>query len=37
VLATCAQQKRSAFQFLCDSIVAHFTNQASPSLLVLQP
>jgi transposase len=36
VLATCAQQMRSAFQFLCDSIVAHFTNQASPSLLSFQ-
>lgn len=37
VLATCAQQCRSAFEFLCDSIVANFTNQAFPSLLPLQP
>ena len=32
VLATCAQQGRSAFDFLYDSIVAHFTQQRSPSL-----
>lgn len=37
VLATCAQQKRSAFQFLYDSIITHFTNQAPTSLLALQP
>jgi transposase len=33
VLATCAQQGRSAFSFLHDSIVAHLTRQATPSLL----
>lgn len=32
VLATCAQQARSAFQFLYQSIVAYFTRQSSPSL-----
>lgn len=32
VLATCAQQGRSAFDFLCDTIVAHFTRQSAPSL-----
>jgi transposase len=37
VLATCAEQERSAFQFLCNSIIAHLTNQSSPSLLALQP
>jgi transposase len=37
VLATCAQQNRSAFEFICDSIVAHFRNQPSPSLLPLPP
>ena len=37
VLATCAQQRRSAFEFLYDSIVAHFSNQASPSLLPIPP
>ena len=37
VLATCAQQSRSAFEFVYDSIVAYFTNQASPSLLPLLP
>jgi transposase len=37
VMATCAQQSRSAFEFVYDSIVAHFTNQASPSLLPHPP
>jgi transposase len=37
VLATCAQQGRSAFDFLRDSIVAHFTGQSSPSLLPQPP
>jgi hypothetical protein len=37
VLATCAQQGRSAFDFLHDSIVAHFNNQASPSLILIPP
>jgi transposase len=37
LLATSAQQKRSTFDFLCGSIVAHFTNQAPPSLLSLPP
>ena len=37
VLATCAQQGRSAFDFLYRSIVAHFTNQAAPSLLPIPP
>ena len=37
VLASCAQQRRSAFEFLYESIVTHFTNQASPSLLPLPP
>jgi len=37
MLATCAQQGRSAFDFLYHSIVAHFTNQASPSLLPIPP
>lgn len=33
VLTTCAQQGRSAFEFLYDSIVAYLRNHASPSLL----
>ena len=37
VLATCAQQRRSAFQFLHDSVIAHFTDQPLPSLLPLPP
>lgn len=37
VLATCAQQGRSAFDFLYDSIVAYFTQQPSPSLLPQPP
>ncbi len=37
VLATCAQQGRSAFEHLYNSIVAYFRNQASPSLLPLPP
>ncbi len=37
VLATCAQQGRSAFDFLYQSIVAHFKSQASPSLLPNPP
>ena len=37
VLATCAQQSRSAFDFLYCSIVAYFSNQPLPSLLPLPP
>jgi transposase len=37
VLATCAQQGRSAFQFIHDSVIAHFTAQPFPSLLPLPP
>lgn len=37
VLATCVQQGRSAFQFLYPSLLAHFKNQPSPSLLPLPP
>ena len=37
VLATSAQQGRSAFEFLHHSIVAYLRNQASPSLLPLPP
>ena len=36
-LATCAQQRRSAFEFLYDSIVAHLKTQVPPSLLPLPP
>ncbi len=36
-LATCAQQGRSAFAFIHQSIVAHFTSQPFPSLLPLPP
>jgi transposase len=37
VLATCAQQRRSAFEFLDQSILAYFTDQPFPSLLPLPP
>jgi transposase len=37
VLATCAQQGRSAFQFIYDAIIAHFNDQPFPSLLPLPP
>jgi len=37
VLATCAQQGRSAFKFLYHSIIAYFTDQPFPSLLPLPP
>jgi transposase len=37
VLATCAQQNRSAFDFLYQSILAYLTNQAPPTLLALPP
>lgn len=36
-LATCAQQGRSAFQFIYHSIVAYFTNHLFPSLLPQGP
>ena len=36
-LATCAQQGRSAFDFIHHSIIAHFTDQPFPSLLSLPP
>ncbi|MEN6366863.1 MAG: IS66 family transposase [Thermoguttaceae bacterium] len=37
VLATCAQQNRSAFAFIHDSVIAHFTHQPPPSLLPQPP
>ena len=37
VLATCAQQSRSAFDFIHHSIIAYFTDQPFPSLLPLPP
>jgi transposase len=37
VLATCAQQSHSAFDFLNRSIIAYFTGQPFPSLLPLPP
>lgn len=33
VIATCAQQGRSVFEFLYESVTAHFQETASPSLL----
>ena len=36
-LATCAQQGRSAFDFIHHSIIAYFTDQSSPSLQPLPP
>lgn len=37
VLATCAQQHRSAFEFLCSAVAAHLRNAPSPSLLPENP
>jgi len=37
VLATCVQQGRSAFAFFHQSLLAHFTDQLSPSLLPQPP
>jgi transposase len=37
VLATCAQQGRSAFEFVYHSIIAYFNDQPFPSLLPLPP
>ena len=37
LLASCAQQGRSAFAFLVDSLLAHFHGQPSPSLLPTKP
>jgi transposase len=37
VLATCAQQRRSAYHFLHESILAHFSNRPLPSLLAQPP
>ena len=33
VLASCAQQGRSAYQFLAESVTAHWSNHPAPSLL----
>jgi len=33
VLATCAGKSRNAFDFICQSIQAHFSDQPFPSLL----
>ncbi len=33
VLATCAAQGRSAFNYLCEAVQAHFTNQPAPTLM----
>jgi hypothetical protein len=37
VLATCAQQGRSAFRFLHESIHAHFNGRSYPTLLIQNP
>ena len=34
VLATCAMQSRSAFDYLCNAVHAHFTGRAAPSLIL---
>ena len=33
VLATCRKQKRTAYQYIHQALIAHWTNQTSPSLL----
>ncbi len=37
VMATCAQQGRSAFNFILETIKAYFANRPTPSLLTIQP
>lgn len=37
VLATCVQRGRSAFHFISQSIVAHFSGHVPPSLLAMPP
>jgi transposase len=37
VIATCAQQGRSVWDFLCAAIEAHFTGTKAPSLLPIPP
>ncbi len=37
VLATCADQSRSAFDFLYNAVQAYFTDQPAPSLLAVPP
>jgi transposase len=37
VMATCAQQGRSAFDFILETVKAHFANRPTPSLLSPQP
>ena len=37
VIATCAQQGRAVFQFLLDSVQAHFCGASPPSLLPSGP
>jgi transposase len=37
VIATCAQQGRAVFQFLLDSVQAHFSGTPPPSLLASRP
>lgn len=33
ILATCRKQNRSAYQYIYQALIAHWTNQSSPSLL----
>jgi len=37
VIATCAQQGRSVFEYLCDTITAHLCGQPIPSLIPVKP
>lgn len=37
VMATCAQQGRSAFNFIFETVGAYFTNRPTPSLLTFEP
>lgn len=37
LMATCAQQGRSAFNFILETVDAYFANRTPPSLLPLQP
>ncbi len=36
VIATCGQQGRSVFNYLCDAVTAHFDSAPAPSLIAIQ-
>lgn len=36
VMATCGQQSRSVFAYLCEAVTAHFDSSPAPSLIAIQ-